>query len=231
MTEAEWLACACPRRMLDEHQWQLPPRPAFSDRKLRLFACACCRQVWHQFTDPRSQQAVEVAEAYADGAATENQRYRAANANQDLHDENESNPEGLRLSLASSGCIMPTIHANSLAWRYERVGVPPAEQAALLRDIFGNPFRPVATVRLGITHWHVAPDAHVVSPPWMEWNDGTIPRLARTIYDGRRFEDLPILADALEDAGCDNADILQHCRGPGPHTRGCWVVDLLLGKE
>jgi hypothetical protein len=227
MTEAEWLACDDPWRMLNEHQWQLPPRPAFTDRKLRLFACACCRQVWHQFTDPRSRRAIEVAEAYADGAATEEERYRAANANQDLHDESERNPEELRLSLASSDCVMPIVHTNSLAWRYERVGVPPAAQAALLRDICGNPFRPAPV----LLYDRRLPGSVEYRHPWLAWNDGTVPKLAQTIYDGRRFKDLPILADALEDAGCDNADILNHCRGLGPHARGCCVVDLLLGKE
>ena len=67
-------------------------------------------------------------------------------------------------------------------------------------------------------------------PPLAAWNDGTVPKLAQTIYDDRRFDLLPILAEALEEAGCDHADILTHCRGPGPHVRGCWVVDLLLGK-
>ena len=66
---------------------------------------------------------------------------------------------------------------------------------------------------------------------WLRWNDGTLVRIAQAIYDNRAFDRLPILADALEDAGCDNADILAHCRGPGPHVRGCWVVDLLLGKS
>jgi hypothetical protein len=68
-------------------------------------------------------------------------------------------------------------------------------------------------------------------PAWLLWNDGTVPRLAQGIYEGRRFEDMPILHDALIDAGCDNQDILHHCKSPGPHVRGCWVVDLLLGKE
>jgi hypothetical protein len=86
-------------------------------------------------------------------------------------------------------------------------------QCSLLRDIFGNPFRPVA-----------------IDPAWLKWNDATIPRQAQAIYDERRFADLPILADALEEAGCTNADILEHCRGPGPHVRGCWVVDAMLGK-
>lgn len=88
------------------------------------------------------------------------------------------------------------------------------EQAVLLRDIFGNPFRPVA-----------------IDPAWLAWNDGTIRRLAESIYEERRFENMPILADALEDAGCRAQAILDHCRGPGPHVRGCWVVDLLTGRE
>jgi hypothetical protein len=83
-----------------------------------------------------------------------------------------------------------------------------------LRDIVGNPFRPTA-----------------VEPAWLTWNGGMVTTLARTIYDEHAFDRLPILADALEDACCDDAAILAHCRGPGPHVRGCWVVDLLLRKE
>jgi serine/threonine protein kinase len=71
----------------------------------------------------------------------------------------------------------------------------------------------------------------VADPSWLRWNDGTVVRLGRAIDQSGAFERMPILADALEDAGCDNAAILAHCRGPGPHVRGCWVVDLLLGKE
>jgi hypothetical protein len=83
-----------------------------------------------------------------------------------------------------------------------------------LRDIFGNPFRP----------------AHI-DPECLAWNGSTVLKLAQAIYDDRTFDRLPILADALEDAGCTNTDILEHCRGPGPHVRGCWVVDLLTGKS
>jgi hypothetical protein len=87
-----------------------------------------------------------------------------------------------------------------------------AEQAALVRDIFGNPFRPVAL------------DASWLTP--------TVVQLARGIYDERAFDRLPILADALQDAGCDNDDVLNHCRDPkGAHVRGCWVVDLVLSKS
>jgi hypothetical protein len=81
----------------------------------------------------------------------------------------------------------------------------------LLRDIFGNPFRPVS-----------------FSPAW---RTDTAVALARQMYESRDFGAMPILADALQDAGCDDADILEHCRGPGPHVRGCWVVDLVLDKE
>ena len=85
--------------------------------------------------------------------------------------------------------------------------------ADLIRDIFGNPFRPVT-----------------IDPGWLTWNHATVPAIARHVYDDRAFHDLPILADALEDAGCTNGDLLAHCRGPGPHVRGCWAVELLLGK-
>jgi hypothetical protein len=70
-----------------------------------------------------------------------------------------------------------------------------------------------------------------LEPDWLTWNDGTVYKIALGIYEDDAFERMPILADALEDAGCDNADILAHCRGDGPHVRGCWVVDLLLGKS
>jgi hypothetical protein len=70
-----------------------------------------------------------------------------------------------------------------------------------------------------------------IDPAWLRWHNRTIPKLAKKIHDSRDFAAMPILADALEEAGCTNADILDHCRGPGPHVRGCFVVDLILGKE
>jgi hypothetical protein len=86
-------------------------------------------------------------------------------------------------------------------------------EAAVLRDLFGNPIRSTR-----------------IDPAWLTWNGGTIPKLAQAVYDDRAFDRLPVLADALEEAGCTNTEILAHCRGPGPHVRGCWAVDLLLGK-
>src|SRR5262249_13726632 len=83
-------------------------------------------------------------------------------------------------------------------------------QSDLVRCVFGNPFRPVAV------------DA--------AWLTSTVVALAKQMYESRDFSPMPILADALQDAGCDGEDILSHCRVPGPHVRGCWVVDLVLGK-
>jgi hypothetical protein len=103
------------------------------------------------------------------------------------------------------------------AWleRRELPGFGPWKNAAgLVRCVSGNPFRPVT-----------------IAPPWLSWNGATVPKMAQAIYDGRTFDRLPILADALEEAGCDNADVLAHCRSEGPHVRGCWVVDLILGKS
>jgi hypothetical protein len=86
--------------------------------------------------------------------------------------------------------------------------------ADLLRDVIGNPIRPV-----------------LVDPSWSMWNHGIVCAIARRVYDERAFHDLPILADTLEDAGCTDPEVLAHCRCEGPHIRGCWVVDLLLGQD
>jgi len=94
-------------------------------------------------------------------------------------------------------------------------------QTLLLRDIFGNPFRPVT-----------------FAPAILTWHDGTVVRLAQAIYEERQLPAgtfdparMNILADALLDPGCDNEEIIQHCRGDMPHVRGCWLIDLLLGKS
>jgi hypothetical protein len=89
-----------------------------------------------------------------------------------------------------------------------------AQQVTFIHDIIGNPFRPVTS-----------------DPAWFTWQDGTIPKLAQSNYEERALDSLRILADALEKAGCTNADILAHCRQPGVHVRGCWVIDLLTGRN
>ncbi|MBA4192079.1 MAG: hypothetical protein C0467_29220 [Planctomycetaceae bacterium] len=94
--------------------------------------------------------------------------------------------------------------------REQFVTPPTGEAPPLLRELFGNPFRPVT-----------------VDPSWLT---STVNALAEGIYAYRAFDRMPILADALQDAACDNDEVLAHCRGPGSHVRGCFVVDLLLGK-
>jgi hypothetical protein len=213
MTEAEWLGCADPQAMLEEL------RGKASDRKLRLFAVACCRRVWHRLTDERSRRAVDFAKGFADGQVTDDallEAERAASlALADLAGE-DARMFAVGVTMAAARQI--PLH-RLVIFATEPSGgtseLTDSPKCLLLRDIFGPlPFHTVA------------PD-----PRWLTWNHGTIPAIARRIYDERAFHDLPILADALEDAGCVNADILNHCRSDGPHVRGCWVVDLLLGKE
>jgi hypothetical protein len=88
-------------------------------------------------------------------------------------------------------------------------------QCALLRDILGTPtFSPVP-----------------IDPLWRAWNDRATVRLAEETYETRAFDQLPLLADALEDVGCSDAGLLAHLRGPGPHARGCWALDAVLARR
>jgi hypothetical protein len=102
------------------------------------------------------------------------------------------------------------VFAHQRRWLTER-----KEQAGIIRDVFVNPFRSLPTI-----------DHRVLT-----WNEGIVRRLAQAIYYERAFDRMPILADALEESGCTDADMLSHCRQPGEHVRGCWVIDLVLGKE
>ena len=202
MTEAEWLACQDILSLQSE-----VPAPRTS-RKARLFLCECCQPLMALVTHPESRTAVELAEQYAEGVATREvleRTYQSARRAVNV-------PAGAALDRAFVRVANPgfgvTEEANAIL---AAAGDASPDQAALFRDIFGNPFRPVT-----------------FSPVW---RTDTALALARQMYDAREFSAMPILADALQDAGCDNDDILNHCRGPGPHVRGCWVVDLVLGKE
>jgi hypothetical protein len=223
MTEAEWLNAPDPTPMLGFLAGHA------SDRKLRLFACACCRRIWRSFTDERSRRAIEVAERFADGgaalaeldAACESARQAAWEVYSDvgrqaawattwrlLFPETPGDPE------QDSGVVRAVEFATrevGSGGRAREAALEYQAQAAFLRDLVGNPFRPVA-----------------LDPAWLT---PEVVHRAQSIYDDRAFEHLPVLADALEDAGCHEADILAHCRGPGPHVRGCWAIDHILGKE
>jgi hypothetical protein len=212
MTEAEWLASEDPARMLSH------VRQMSSVRQLRLFAVGCCRRVEEKITLPRSAEAISDAELYADGRLGRHElsRVREAVLAEQKASENVAGWSIVSVALGAINGYDPECwdtYANAQQASLLISDDYPAEwaaQASLLRCIFGNPFCPVS-----------------FSPAW---RTDTAVSLARQMYEGRDFSAMPILADALQDAGCDNEDILNHCRGGGPHVRGCWVVDLVLGK-
>jgi hypothetical protein len=244
MTETEWLASADPEAMLALLKGRV------SERKLRLFCCACCRRVLHLYHDERSRTTVEIIESYVEGRATAEGMSSAYNAAQDVLNEMVGKVWDNYSIVSEAGCTArnaagrkpekaarETVLRAAAALAAESVGPFPIstpglvhhrtwrmkhqeawhaacrELCAMLRDVVGNPFH--------------APE---VSSYCLAWNDATVPRIAQAIYEERAFERLPILADALEDAGCDAANIIAHCRSDSPHVRGCWVVDLLTGK-
>ena len=195
-------------------------------RKMRLFGCACCRRLGDLLADERSFAAIEVAEQFADGAAKRSALVAAqAAAHAAVNDLGQTQykwePDGwaanaVEMVVHGTAKIYFRLTATQAAEAIgqSRVRTNAAERAiqlGLLRDIFGNPFRPVP-----------------FSP---SWRTSAVVALAAQMYESRDFSAMPILADALQDAGCDSADVLDHCRSEGPHVRGCWVVDLVLGKE
>jgi hypothetical protein len=232
MTESEWLEWRDPGLMVAHLL-----RGTASERKLRHFAVACCRQVWHLLRESGSRRAVELAESYADGLTSEGELVHAAENARSIAMVLHSSADDLWSSDLSTAAYA----ADAAMWAATRSvdqsdyasqtarsaggepyrGLPePALQCALVRDIFGNPFRPVT-----------------VDPTWLTWNASTVPKMALSAYQEPSLPSghldairLAVLADALEEAGCTDAEILSHLRGPGPHVRGCWVVDLILGK-
>ena len=267
MTEAEWLTSEDPAAML---RWlgNLPAEGtdgegrryvvSVSDRKLRLFACACVRQVWDRLTDPRSRQAVEVAERFADGEVEAEEMTIAREA------ANAAARAAARAADWAADWAAARAAARAAAWAADWAAARAAAWAVhahLLRDIVGNPWRPPADPWVGPLRACPSWDAEAV---WAT---------AHAAYDERRDDGtldparLAILADALEEAGCDDEHILRHLRGEeyvlnrmrlghvvtfgpdgnviargpqrveqwqpmtGPHVRGCWALDLILGKE
>jgi hypothetical protein len=175
-----------------------------SDRKRRLWAVAFCRHIWEYLGDERSRNAVEAAERFADGRASEKELAKARVAAWQVP---VNTPEGYDRFCPWNAC-RPAIREGVMLMSNAPFATA---QRSLLRDIFGNPFRPVT----------FSPD----------WRTDTVTLLACQIYDSRDFSAMPILADALQDAGCDDSSVLDHCRSDGPHVRGCWVCDLVLEES
>jgi hypothetical protein len=233
MTESEWLACGNPSPLLTFLGDKV------SDRKIRLFACLCCRRIWDVLGE-KGRLAVETAERYTDGLcsaavaakacsvafgqevwpATLNRASfppafpaaaRAAFALSPRSDASEAPP------LASQAEALCAGRNGSRAYHSVR-RTARSFQAGLLRELVGNSCRPAS----------FGPD----------WLTPTVANLAQAVYEESikpweplDLERLAVLSDAVEEAGCDYDDILNHLRSPGPHVRGCWAVDLLLGKN
>jgi hypothetical protein len=204
MTEHDWQTASEPHAMLDFLQ------KGASARKLRLFAVACSRRIW-PWIDVLGRAAVEVAESFADGLAGPEQLRAARLACQRAGGQAAWYPAATTPAIAAHNAARS---AQAGVAKNGQIGSEAAEclaQAELIRDIFGNPFQPVTL--------------------YSSWLTPTVKALPQSIYDERAIDRLPILADELVRSGCDNQDILDHCRGPGPHVRGCWVVDLVLGRS
>jgi hypothetical protein len=211
--EAEWQTCEQPTLLLQCLGFFHRPNSA---RKRRLLACAICRIYWAQIPDARCRRAVEAAERLADGLLGEAERKAAlAGAEQVVRAAHSRSafPES-EWAFRTCYTLREPILLNSILYHTHVFVEDGRRGCALVREIFGEPFRPAA-----------------LDPAWRVWNGGDLPRLAQAIYDERAFDRLPILADALEDAGCAEERILAHCRRSAEHVRGCWVVDLLLGKS
>jgi hypothetical protein len=235
LTESEWLASNDPVAMLKRLN-----RP-LGDRLLLLYGVACCRLHWHLLSHQMSREAVEWTERYVDGLASRDEEYRRI----EWYSEGatfgfQGDPKGeydddyfadrskradiahfanLLMSFDDQSPVDPTTSRNE--WLMALDDETPFDptfsryrdvlSVPLIHDIFGNPYRPIS-----------------FAPHWLTEN---VIGLARTIYDERCFDRMPILADALMDAGCFDDGILNHCRGKGPHVRGCWVVDLILERN
>jgi hypothetical protein len=234
MKEKQWLMSSDSRRMLEfvQRKQFIPPKLA-ARRRLRLFAVACCYnlQPWTWFENEQIQRLLRVAEEYAEGRATKHELHDARESAEPIFAAAEQenlvgNPWGVYAvrTLATTddsantaisafaeeavAMCVPDMVAWELWGQEEEIR---KKQAQLFRDIFDNPFR-----------------SRTFDPAW---RTPSVLAVARAIYAERLFADMPILADALEEAGCTNADILDHCRSGSEHVRGCWALDLVLGKE
>jgi hypothetical protein len=197
-------------------------------RKCQLLACGCCRQLWHLWTAPRSHEAVEMAERVIE------ERTLPGEQGADPPWETVSDLWAALGKAADASCLE--------AWKTAMLHEPGRPLIGYPPGLEGDLRSALAWCRLAVRTetertaqgnvvWCVFGPADALIPAAEpEWLTTTVLALARLMYESRDFSSMPILADALQDAGCDSDDILTHCRGPGPHVRGCWVVDLILEK-
>jgi hypothetical protein len=232
MTEDEWQTLNDAQRMLHLLQQSSP-----SDRKVRLFNAAICRRFWGYLPE-ESQSVLSESELLADGLLPSSSndfelcwrelcgRANGAVAPFDRQYPTKGFPSiDVRIQRNAAAAVCYAVISEELFgavsyfWELEQAEKKP--HSAIIRDVFGNPFR------------HI-----IICPGWLSWKDGIVVRLAQAAYEERLLPAgtldntrLAILADALEEAGCTEEAILLHLRSSGEHYRGCWVVDLLLGKQ
>jgi hypothetical protein len=223
ITETGWLQATSLTAMLEtldrlrsEGYW----------RHCTMFVCGWVRLNWHDLVDDRSRAAIEIIELFQDGRVNFGEVQRAnlmaheaawELRNPTSHADDPERQNRVALAATDAACVasrdpfdcIPDL-ARSNQYR-NQAGIDESKLCDLLWDTFGNPYRPV-----------------VIGP---SWSTPTSTALARGMYESRDFSAMSTLADALQDAGCNNADILAHCRGSGPHVRGCWAVELVLNKE
>jgi hypothetical protein len=209
-----------------------PWRTVVGQRKLRLWGCACCRLNWEHIREQSIRDAVELAERMAEGIANSEEipvierQVFPLSLGSSVEQLLRGEPRTEVPNIAKAALALLSNDWETYAWAGVEIGHPgwrirQGEEgpwakscADLLRCIIGNPF-----------HSHQLADSN-----WIVWNGATIIQIAQLIYTNRQFQDLPILADALEEAGCANHEIIAHCRLNGDHALGCWVIDSLLGK-
>jgi hypothetical protein len=211
--DAEWRSCSIPEFLILYLRTLHFP---FSNRKQRLLACARLLQDPRATTGGLSRRVIEAGERLADYPSDDTDRKALADALERIQRRRRFPPNPVvrqRLNLLRA-VLNRDFYLYSSYLGASSPGEDNPAGCALIRDAVGDPHRPAA-----------------LDPAWLTWGGGAVRKLAQVIYDERAFDRLPILADALQDAGCANADVLTHCREPAEHVRGCWVVDLLLRQS
>lgn len=216
MTKEEWLTAADPAPMFK----LLHPTRRTYRRKFWLYGAACCRRIWPRITNPVSQRAVQAAEEFAEGRisrldleAISEEAHQVEGIDEDpvvtaaAHAVDYVGPDGWANSSSVGESVIEALpeaeRAGELKW-----------QSDLMRELLGPlPFRFVT-----------------IEPAWLTWNGGVVAQLAESIYSDNAFDRMPLVGDALQEAGCTNAEILNHCRQTAGHIRGCWVIDLLTKR-
>ena len=223
MNKGEWLICNDPQAMLEF------VREKTSRRKLRQLACAFCRRVFHLLSEESRGDldipgrdwrkghllSANISRSTRPGRHLDLDLFNAATGSAWATLDMDPFQAASRAALSASNAVADAlVRSGESPSRLGSRAVEQEKQADLVRDVFGHLF---FTGKMDLS--------------WLRWNDGTVGRMASRINEERRFFDLPILHDALLDAGCDDEEILCHCRQINTHIRGCWVIDLLIGKE